>query len=77
MGVVKAIKVGHMWIVRNGKHIRFWEDTWFGTSPLAVQFKKIYVICPEKSAIVSKIWNGSQLKLFFRTIFTLSMMEQW
>jgi hypothetical protein len=37
-----------MWQIGNGKKVRFWEDHWFGTCSLAIQFWKIYVIVNEK-----------------------------
>jgi hypothetical protein len=34
----QAVKMGYMWSVGKGDKVRFWEDTWFGSAPLAVQF---------------------------------------
>jgi hypothetical protein len=38
MGAAKAAKMGFRWQVGNGKKIRFWEDCWFGSCSLAIQF---------------------------------------
>lgn len=38
MWAVQSIKFGYRWQVGDSAKIRFWEDTWFGTSPLAVHF---------------------------------------
>jgi hypothetical protein len=38
MWAVYATKFGYRWKVGDGCQVKFWEDTWFGTSPLAVQF---------------------------------------
>jgi hypothetical protein len=32
------MELGYRWSVGNGRKVLFWEDTWFGTAPLAVQF---------------------------------------
>jgi hypothetical protein len=34
----KVVKLGYRWLPSNGKTVKFWKDTWFETSPLAVQF---------------------------------------
>ena len=34
----KAVQHGCRWVVGSGTKTRLWEDIWFGTSPLAVQF---------------------------------------
>jgi hypothetical protein len=44
---INAVKMGYRWKIGDRKQIRFWEDTWFGTSPLAVQFWDMYCICHE------------------------------
>jgi hypothetical protein len=44
-----AVKMGYMWSVRKGDKVRFWEDTWFGSAPLAVQFWGLYYLCNEKN----------------------------
>jgi hypothetical protein len=36
MWAVNSVKFGFRWIVGDGAKIKFWEDTWFGTSPLSV-----------------------------------------
>ena len=50
MWVVRAVKFGYRWIVGDGEQIRFREDTWFGTSPLSVQFWEVYCVCNEQIA---------------------------
>jgi hypothetical protein len=34
----KAAKMGYRWQVGNGRRIRFWEDLWFGSCSLAIQY---------------------------------------
>jgi hypothetical protein len=36
--VAQAVKFGYKWLLGDGRKIRFWEDIWFGTAALAVQF---------------------------------------
>jgi hypothetical protein len=36
MWAANATKFGSRWNLGNGMQVKFWEDTWFGTSPLAV-----------------------------------------
>jgi hypothetical protein len=31
----QAVRMGYKWNVGDGKQIKFWEDIWFGNSPLA------------------------------------------
>jgi hypothetical protein len=44
MWAAKAARMGFQWQVGNGKKIKFWEDQWFGTSSLAIQYWDVYVI---------------------------------
>jgi hypothetical protein len=44
MWASSAVKVGDRWSVGNGKLIKFWEDVWFGNSPLATQYWDLYFI---------------------------------
>jgi hypothetical protein len=48
MWAARAARMGYMWQIGNGKKVHFWEDHWFGTCSLAIQFWKIYVIVNEK-----------------------------
>src|SRR4051812_20969221 len=60
---IQALKMGYRWSVGNGSRIRFWEDTWFGNSPLSVQFCPFYVVCNEQNICLADAWNGTNLKL--------------
>jgi hypothetical protein len=55
MWAVRAVKFGYRCHVGNGKQIRVWEDTWFGTSPLSVQFWDLYTICNEHLSTLSQV----------------------
>jgi hypothetical protein len=76
-GQLTPVKFGFRWIIGDGAKIKFWEDTWFGTSPLSVQYLEVYCICNEPLATVREVWDGTALKLSFRRNFNDSLMEQW
>jgi hypothetical protein len=38
--------------MENGKKIRFWEDLWFGSYSLAIQYWDIYSIVNEKGITI-------------------------
>ena len=72
-----AARFGFQWKVGNGRRIRFWEDHWFGTSSLAIQFWHLYAIVNEKGATISQVWDGVNLKLTFRRSVSQNLMLQW
>lgn len=71
MWAVHSLKFRYRWKIGDGTQVRLWEDTWFGTSPLAVQFFKIYEICNEQGRTVKQVWDGSNLRLPFRRNFSV------
>jgi hypothetical protein len=75
----QAVKMGYMWSVGKGKgdKVRFWEDTWVGTAPLAVQFWELYCICNEKTKVVSEVLGEGEIRLSFRRTFSENMMQTW
>lgn len=73
----KALKFGYRWHVGNVKKINFWEDTWFGTSPLSMQFWPIYTICNQHCVTLSEVWDGTTIKLSFRRAFSGKLLESW
>ena len=77
MWASKAIKTGYRWCVGDGARIRTWEDTWFGSSPLAVQFWPLYEICHQQAVTLDKVVENGVVKLTFRRVFTPTMMESW
>jgi hypothetical protein len=42
--------------------VRFWEDLWFGSCSLAIQFWDLYSIINEQGCTVRDAWNGVNLK---------------
>jgi hypothetical protein len=55
----------------------FWEDQWFGTSGLAIQFWELYCLANEQCRTVADLWDGKNLKIAFRRCFDHKLMLQW
>jgi hypothetical protein len=75
--VAHALKFGYRWVLGDGCKVKFWEDTWFGSAPLAMQIWDMYKICNEKTKTVSKVWVNGELRLTFRRTFSEVMLETW
>jgi hypothetical protein len=69
--------MGYRWVVGNGTKVRFWEDTWFGSAPLVVQFWDLYCVCNEKTKTDAEVWVQGELRLSFRRTFTDQMLQSW
>jgi hypothetical protein len=50
----QVVKLDYRWVVGDGTKIRFWEDSWFGSVPLAVQFWELYCVCNEKTRTMAE-----------------------
>jgi hypothetical protein len=46
----KATKMGYRWKIGNGKRVRFWEDLWFGSCSLAIQYWR-YILLSMSSVV--------------------------
>lgn len=77
MWTLQAAKMGIKWVVGNGKRVRFWEDTWFGNSSLAIQFWPLYVINEQQGKTISQVWDGQVLRLSFRRLVSENLMHMW
>jgi hypothetical protein len=73
----RAAKMGYRWKVGNGRSVKFWEDHWFGSCSLAIQFWDLYVFANEKSISVANAWDGLHLKLTFRRSVDQQLMNRW
>jgi hypothetical protein len=73
----KSLKFGFRWSVGDGSKIRFWEDTWFGTAPLAVQFWDLYSICNQVGIPLAQVWDGVEVQLSFMRNFSGPMFHRW
>jgi hypothetical protein len=66
MGAAEAAKMGFRWHVGDGKKVRFWDDCWFDSCSLAIQFWSVYSIVNEQEKSINEMWDGENLKLTFR-----------
>ena len=46
-----------VWKVKDGRSVRFWEDVWYGVSPLQKVFPRLYNIYGMKTASLRLIWE--------------------
>ena len=73
----KAAQLGAKWKVGDGKSIRFWEDHWFGTCSLTIQFWDLYVLADQKNKTIAELWDGETLKISFKRKFSPRLMQLW
>jgi hypothetical protein len=73
----KAAKMGFRWKVGNGQRIRFWEDQWFGSCSLAIQFWEIYTIVHEQGISLRDAWDGERLRFSLRRTIDRRFLERW
>lgn len=59
------------------KNIRFWEDLWYGTSPLAVQYWELFCICQQQCQTIHELWDGENLKITFRRTLDERLFSMW
>ena len=45
-----------LFIVGNGRRVRFWKDRWCKDSPLCVSFPSVFALSVDKEARVADIW---------------------
>ncbi|WVZ54247.1 hypothetical protein U9M48_005072 [Paspalum notatum var. saurae] len=55
-------------ILNNGTHIKFWEDTWLGNQPLKHQYHSLFNIVRNKEATIAEILSSSPLNISFRSV---------
>jgi hypothetical protein len=77
MWAAQALKFGYRWKIGDGTKVRFWEDTWFGTAPMAVHFWELFTICNQIVVIVAEVWDEIEVKLTFRRNFSEYLMQKW
>ena len=64
MGLWKGIRMDRelvsdrmVFIVSNGRRVRFWRDGWCGDSPLCMSFPSLFDLTVEKEVWVIDIWD--------------------
>uniref|UniRef100_A0A453SVN5 Reverse transcriptase zinc-binding domain-containing protein n=1 Tax=Aegilops tauschii subsp. strangulata TaxID=200361 RepID=A0A453SVN5_AEGTS len=53
-------------LIGSGTSTRFWEDTWLGETPLALQYPSLYNIVQRKEDYVATVLNPIPLNIQFR-----------
>ena len=46
-----------LFLVGNGRRVRFWRDRWYGDSPLCVSFPFLFALFVDKEAWVADFWG--------------------
>ena len=64
-------------IVGNGISTRFWEDTWLGETPLALQYPSLYSIVQRRDAFVATVLQSTPLNIPFRRTLVGAHWEAW
>jgi hypothetical protein len=61
-----AAKMGYRWHIGDDTKIIFWEDHWFGSCSLAIQYWEIFSIVNEHGITIREAWDGVNLRFSFR-----------
>ena len=63
--------------VGNGQRTRFWEDTWLGGTPLALQYPVLYHIAQWKEVSVASVLQPIPLNIQFRRALVGPCWDTW
>jgi hypothetical protein len=64
-------------ILHDGRQIRFWEDSWLGTTPLNIQYPDLYNIVRRKDATVAEIFSSRPLNISFHRNLVVENLLSW
>ena len=64
-------------IIGDGNNTRFWEDTWLGETPLALQYPSLYNIVQRRDALVATVLRTAPLNIQFRRTLAGARWEAW
>ena len=64
-------------VVGGGESTRFWEDTWLGETPLAMQYPNLYNIVQRKQNFVSSVMGTVPLNIQFRRSLVGERWTSW
>uniref|UniRef100_A0A453LXQ8 Reverse transcriptase zinc-binding domain-containing protein n=1 Tax=Aegilops tauschii subsp. strangulata TaxID=200361 RepID=A0A453LXQ8_AEGTS len=64
-------------IVGDGTTTRFWEDTWLGDTPLALQYPSLYHIVQRKEDYVATVMQTVSLNIQFRRSLVGDRWTSW
>jgi hypothetical protein len=77
MGLKEIFFKNGSFTVGNGQKTRFWEDTWFGDTPLALQYPSLYNIVRRKSVLVADVLSNNPLNIEFRRSLNGNRWAVW
>jgi hypothetical protein len=72
-----AAKMGYRWHIGDDTKIIFWEDHWFGSCSLAIQYWEIFSIVNEHGITIREAWDGVNLRFSFRRTVDSRVMNLW
>uniref|UniRef100_A0A453JLI5 Reverse transcriptase zinc-binding domain-containing protein n=2 Tax=Aegilops tauschii subsp. strangulata TaxID=200361 RepID=A0A453JLI5_AEGTS len=64
-------------VIGNGMSTRFWEDTWLGETPLALQYPTLYNIVQRKEDYVGIVFQNIPLNIQFRRTLVGERWTAW
>jgi hypothetical protein len=77
MWASRAVSVGYKWKVGDGRSIKFWEDIWFGNSPLVPNFGTFTSFLTSRLRPLGICGMGSRLEALLGGFFPDEMMVSW
>ena len=77
MKVKQSIFNRTRFVIGNGASTRFWEDTWLGDSPLAIQYPSLYRIAQRREVFVATVFQSIPLNIQFRRSLAGNRWEEW
>jgi hypothetical protein len=77
MWAAQATNMGYRWQVGDGRRIRFWEDQWFSSCSLAIQYWDLYSIINEQGVTIREAWDGQNLRSTFRRTVSGKVFALW
>jgi hypothetical protein len=63
--------------VGNGSTVRFWEDIWLVSMPLAQQYPSLYHIVQHKNVLVSTVFAQIHLNICSRRVLNDHKWNEW
>jgi hypothetical protein len=64
-------------LLKDGSHVRFWEDKWLGNSTLREQYHSFYNIAQHKQDTVAKVFSTSLLNISWRRDLIGCKLTAW
>uniref|UniRef100_A0A453FQN4 Reverse transcriptase zinc-binding domain-containing protein n=1 Tax=Aegilops tauschii subsp. strangulata TaxID=200361 RepID=A0A453FQN4_AEGTS len=64
-------------LIDNGMSTRFWEDTWLGETPLAIQYPTLYNIVQHKQDYVGTVFQTIPPNIQFRRALVGERWAAW